>query len=189
MTAGFLNGKNTEGGALGSFDRNAILGSEIERPFRNANEPDYDDSWWDSVQLPHTWNAHDGSDAIPGYFRGIGWYRKHFSINAALRGKRIFLEFEGVNQVAEFWLNGHRLGLHQGGYTGFEFEITEQVNFGSQANVLTAKVDNLYNPNIAPTVKTDLTFYGGIYRNVWLDATVKGQIRFDGWSNVWVVKV
>jgi beta-galactosidase len=156
------------GGALGSFDRNATLGSVIEPVFRNSSQPDYDDSWWDPIQLPHTWNAHDGSDAIPGYFRGIGWYRKHFSIDAALRTKRIFLEFEGINQVAEFWLNGRRVGLHQGGYTGFEFDITEHVNFAPQVNVLTVKVDNLYNPNIAPTVKTDLTFYGGIYRNAWL---------------------
>jgi beta-galactosidase len=159
------------GGALGSFDRNSALGSEVERPFRNAHQIDYDDSWWSHIQLPHTWNNQDGSDAEPGYFRGIGWYRKHFTIDAVNRGKQLFLEFEGVNQVAEFWLNGHHLGRHQGGYTGFEFDITRYINVGPQANLLTAKVDNLYNPNIAPTVKTDLTFYGGIYRNAWLRFT------------------
>lgn len=169
LNAGWLFARQKNGGgALGSFDRNATLGSEIEPAFRQASRPGYDDSWWDPVRLPHTWNAHDGSDAVAGYFRGIGWYRKHFTVDAANRGKRVFLELEGVNQVAEFWLNGQRLGLHKGGYTGFEFDITEKLNFGPQANILTVKVDNLYNPNIAPTVKTDLTFYGGIYRNVWL---------------------
>ena len=89
-------------------------------------------------------------------------------LSEELRGKRIFLEFEGVNQVSEFWLNGSRVGEHKGGYTGFEFDVTEQAQFGQKGNVLTIKVNNLYDPNIAPTIKTDLTFYGGIYRDVWL---------------------
>ena len=156
------------GGALGSFDRNPTVGTEVEPKFRTATQTAYDDSDWDSIFLPHTWNAFDGSDDQPGYFRGIGWYRKHFKLSEAERGKRVFLEFEGVNQVAELWLNGTRIGGHKGGYTGFEFDITEHLHFGGAENVLTVKVDNVYDPNISPTVKTDVTFYGGIYRDVWL---------------------
>lgn len=182
FSAGWLFQRQKKGGgALGSFDRNSQLGSEVEAPFRDAVQEGYDDSWWSEVNLPHTWNAHDGSDAIAGYFRGIGWYRKHFSLDEALRRKRVFLELEGVNQVAEFWLNGRKLGSHQGGYTGFEFDITQYVRFGPQANVLTVQVDNLYNPNIAPTVKTDLTFYGGIYRNAWLRFTEPDYISTVYW--------
>jgi beta-galactosidase len=156
------------GGALGSFDRNTTIGAAIEPEFLQATLPAYGDSSWEEIFLPHTWNAQDGSDEIAGYFRGIGWYRKHFVLGEELRGKRIVLEFEGVNQVSEFWLNGNRIGEHKGGYTSFEFDVTEQAQFGSTGNVLTVKVNNLYDPNIAPTIKTDLTFYGGIYRDVWL---------------------
>ena len=156
------------GGALGSFDRNATLGADVEPEFLHATEPAYSDAAWEEIFLPHTWNAHDGSDEIAGYFRGLGWYRKHFVLGAELRGKRIFLEFEGVNQVSEFWLNGKRVGEHQGGYTSFEFDVTEFAQFGPARNVLAVKVNNLYDKNIAPTIKTDLTFYGGIYRDVWL---------------------
>ncbi|MFN7993135.1 MAG: glycoside hydrolase family 2 TIM barrel-domain containing protein [Bryobacteraceae bacterium] len=156
------------GGALGSFDRNSTLGAEVEPRFREAHLPAYDDSTWDAVNLPHTWNAHDGSDAVPGYFRGIGWYRKHFTVPAPLQGKRVVLEVEGANQVSEFWVNGARAARHEGGYTSFELDITEHVNFGAGGNVLAVKVDNVYNSHISPTIKTDVTFYGGIYRDVWM---------------------
>ncbi len=156
------------GGELGSWERNPAAGAEIEPAFRNCFLRDYDDSWWEPVYLPHTWNAHDGSDDIPGYFRGIGWYRKHFCLDEKQKGKRVFLEFEGVFQTAEFWVNGLKVGEHKGGYTSFELDITQQVNFDPGGNVLTVKVDNIYNPNIAPSIKTDVTFYGGIYRDVWL---------------------
>ena len=159
------------GGALGSFDRNPAIGSVIEPAFRGAPAVGYDDTGWDEVNLPHTWNAHDGSDDVPGYFRGIGWYRKHFQLGEEFRGRRVFLEFEGVNQVSEFWVNGTRVGEHKGGYTSFEIEVTDAVRLGNDANILTVKVDNLYNPNISPTIKTDVTFYGGIYRDVWLRIT------------------
>jgi hypothetical protein len=69
------------GGALGSFDRNSTLGTEIEPKFRAANQVIYDDSDWERTFLPHTWNAFDGSDEQPGYFRGLGWYRKHFRLS------------------------------------------------------------------------------------------------------------
>ncbi|HVN77705.1 MAG TPA: glycoside hydrolase family 2 TIM barrel-domain containing protein, partial [Terriglobia bacterium] len=156
------------GGELGSWDRNPSLGAEIEPAFRTAMLPDYDDSWWEPVYLPHTWNAHDGCDDIPGYFRGIGWYRKHFRLDEGQKGKRVFLEFEGVFQTSEFWMNGRKIGEHKGGYTSFELDITDEMVFGPTGNVLTVKVDNIYNPNLAPSVKTDVTFYGGIYRDVWL---------------------
>ena len=159
------------GGALGSFDRNSILGASVEPAFRDAVQAAYEDSGWDQIFLPHTWNAFDGSDDLPGYFRGIGWYRKHFLVSESRRGKRVCLQFEGVHQVCEIWLNEKRVGIHKGGYTGFEFDITEHVRFGAEENILVVKVNNVYDPNIAPTVKTDVTFYGGIYRDVWLVVT------------------
>src|SRR5258708_4535596 len=170
LNAGWLFERQLKGaGELGSFDRNTADASKIEPRFRTASAPGYDDSWWQSVDLPHTWNAYDVSDEQPGYWRGIGWYRKHFRIDPKYSGKKVVLEFEGVNAVAELWLNGKYLGRHLGGYTGFAWEITPR--FGALENVLTVKVDNLYHDTVPPTVKTDYSFYGGIYRDVWLRIT------------------
>jgi beta-galactosidase len=169
---GWLFERQSNGsGALGSFDRDTAAAAIVEPRFRDAPQPSYDDSSWQRINLPHTWNAHDVTDEIPGYWRGIGWYRKHFTLDAKFAGKRIFLEFEGANLVSEFWLNGTYLGIHKSGYTSFEFDVTPNVRFGGAGNVLTVKVDNLYHATIPPTVKTDYSFYGGIYRDVWLRIT------------------
>ena len=157
------------------------VAAEVEPRFAKAPTPEYDDSWWQAVDLPHTWNAHDVADEPAGYWRGIGWYRKHFSLSEKYAGQRIFLEFEGVNHVSQFWLNGRPLGDHKGGYTGFEFDITGLVRYGDGGNVLTVKVDNLYHPTVPPTVKTDYSFYGGIYRDVWLRICNPAYISYVHW--------
>ncbi|HEV2492484.1 MAG TPA: glycoside hydrolase family 2 TIM barrel-domain containing protein [Terriglobia bacterium] len=169
FNAGWLFQRQSKGaGELGSFDRRNGEAAEVEPRFREAFKAQYDDSGWQPIELPHTWNAHDATDAKPGYWRGIGWYRKHFKLDGGFSGKRVFLEFEGVNSVSEFWLNVERIGEHKGGYTSFEFDVTRRVRFGAEDNVLTVKVDNLYHATVPPTVKTDYTFYGGIYRDAWL---------------------
>jgi beta-galactosidase len=129
----------------------------------------FDDSAWQSVNLPHTWNAIDAFDKTATYRRGIGWYRKRLVLDSALRGKRLFLYFEGANQVADVFVNGRHAGQHIGGYTAFVFEITDLVTFDRQ-NVVAVRVDNSHNPDIPP-LNADFTFYGGIYRDVWLLAT------------------
>jgi beta-galactosidase len=148
-------------GELGSFDRDTSLASQIEPRFREAYKAEYDDSWGEPIDLPHTWNAHDVSDEKPGYWRGIGWYRKHFRLEDKYSAKKIFIEFAAANHVSEFWLNGQRLSDHKGGYTGFEFDITDKAQFGDLENVLVVRVDNLYHDTVPPTVKTDYSFYGG----------------------------
>lgn len=173
--------QSTGSGALGSFDRDTSAAARIEPRFRDAAATAYDDSAWQKIALPHTWNAHDVTDEAPGYWRGIGWYRKHFPLDASWRGKRVFVEFEGVGQVCEAWLNGKPLGRHNGGYTGFEFEITPLAQFGRD-NVLAVKVDNLFHDTVPPTVKTDYSFYGGIYRGVWLRVTDPAAIAAVDWS-------
>jgi beta-galactosidase len=171
----------TGSGELGSFDRDTTASSQIEPRFRNAPQPQYDDAGWEHIALPHTWNAHDVTDEVSGYWRGIGWYRKHFHLDAKLAGKRVFLEFEGVNLVSEFWLNGAPLGIHKSGYTSFEYDITAHARFGAD-NVLTVKVDNLFHDEIPPTVKTDYSFYGGIYRDVWLRVTNPTYVADMVWT-------
>ncbi len=183
FNAGWLFQRQSKGtGELGSFDREVGEAGQIEPRFRGAFKPDYDDSGWERIDLPHTWNAHDTTDEKPGYWRGIGWYRKHFSLNPSLSGKRVFVEFEGVNSVSEFWLNGYKLGEHKGGYTGFEFDVTDKVRFEPQENVLAVKVDNLYHATVPPTVKTDYTFYGGIYRYAWIRTSESTYLADVVWT-------
>jgi beta-galactosidase len=137
-----------------------------------AWSPSVSDASWESVSIPHTWNAHDVVDDVPGYARGIGWYRKELRLDSALAGKRIFLYFEGANQVADLYVNGAFVGEHKGGYTAFAFDITSRVKFdGKQnANLIAVKVDNSQNPFIPP-LSVGYALYGGIYRDVWVIAT------------------
>jgi beta-galactosidase len=169
-------------GALGSFDRQNEAAAQVEPRFLQASRPEYDDAGWDAINLPHTWNAYDSMDEAPGYWRGIGWYRKHFNLSSRHSGKAVFLEFEGAASVAEFWLNGQRVGEHLGGYTSFEWDVTDYVKFGDAENVMTVKVDNLFRDTLPPTVKTDFTFYGGIYRDVWLRVSEPAYIADVFWT-------
>jgi beta-galactosidase len=128
-----------------------------------------DETQWRPVNLPHTWNAVDAFDKTVRYRRGTGWYRKSLVLDPALRGKRLFLYFEGANQVADISVNGRHAGQHIGGYTAFVFEITDLATFDGP-NTVAVRVDNSHHPDIPP-LNADFTFYGGIYRDVWLLAT------------------
>ena len=135
-----------------------------------AQGPLLPDSSWERVTLPHTWNAQDPFDDTPGYRRGIGWYRRTLQLDPALRRKRVFLYFEGANQVADVYVNGAFAGEHRGGYTAFAVDITKFVSFGDTANLVAVKVDNSQDPSIPP-LSVGYALYGGIYRDVWLVAT------------------
>ncbi|CAN5409058.1 RICIN domain-containing protein [soil metagenome] len=115
-----------------------------------AEKVDFDDSKWESVGLPHTWNdkdtyrafiSHGGGDVGAKLF-GIGWYRKHFKLPANADGKKIFLTFEGMRQAGRFFLNGRPIGKYENGVTAFGFDITKFVKLGSADNVLAVKADN-----------------------------------------------
>ncbi|HSJ15968.1 MAG TPA: glycoside hydrolase family 2 TIM barrel-domain containing protein [Longimicrobiales bacterium] len=134
-----------------------------------AAATEFDDSAWTPVSLPHTWNAEDALTEAVGYRRGTGWYRKHLALDASLRNRRIFLRFEGANQVADVFVNGRPAGRHVGGYTAFAFDVTDDVRFDAP-NVIAVRVDNAHDEDIPP-LNADFTFYGGIYRDVWLIAT------------------
>lgn len=125
---------------------------------------------WKNVNLPHTWNVQDVMDDEPGYYRGAGWYKKRLVMDKQLQGKEISLYFEGANQVTEVFINGKQAGLHAGGYTGFSVRATTFLRQGN--NELLVKVDNSHNENIPP-LSADFTFYGGIYRDVYLVAVDK----------------
>ena len=90
----------------------------------------FDDAKWDDANLPHSFSM--PYFAADRFYVGYGWYRKHFDVPAAWTDKRINLEFDGVFQVAEVFVNGQRIGEHKGGYTGFTFDITDAVKTGRQ---------------------------------------------------------
>ena len=138
-----------------------------------AQVSSFSDSGWAAVAVPHTWNALDSIDDERGYYRGPGWYRTSLRMDQRYnKGERLFLYFEGANQVADVYVEGVRVGGHVGGYQAFSVEVTEQlrgVRPGRDA-VIAVRVDNSYNADVPP-LTADFTFYGGIYRNVWLVVT------------------
>ena len=125
-----------------------------------------DDSSWETVNIPHTWNDKYADDETPGFYRGPVWYRKQLFIDKSQEGRQAVIYFEGANQEVRFYLNGQFVGEHKGGYTRFCFDITSHLRYG-QENLFAIYVNNVYNPNIPP-LSADFTFFGGIYRDVYL---------------------
>src|SRR5688572_15612466 len=83
----------------------------------NAAKSELPENVWKTVNIPHTWNAEDVFDDTPDYRRGGSWYRKDLALNSRFKEKRIFLYFEGANQVADVFVKERFVGRHIGGYT------------------------------------------------------------------------
>ena len=143
----------------------------------DADATAFNDAQWDAIGLPHSFSI--PYFAADRFYTGYGWYRKHFDMPEAWSGKRINLEFDGVFQVAELFVNGTRIGEHQGGYTGFTFDITAALKRGD--NVVAIRVNNLWNPRLAPRAGEHV-FSGGIYRNVRLVVTAPVHVAWYGTS-------
>lgn len=130
-----------------------------------------EDSEWEKVTIPHTWNLADGQSGggtdewqNDGYYRGPGTYTCRFHAQPE-KGKRHYVRFEAVSQVAEVFLNGKRLGEHKGAFNAFIFDVTGILQAGE--NLLVVNATNVWDKDIAP-LGGDFTLYGGIYRPVWL---------------------
>ncbi|MCJ8209000.1 malectin domain-containing carbohydrate-binding protein [Mucilaginibacter sp. RS28] len=137
---------------------------------------------WERVSLPHTWNTQDVNDDEPGYYRGKGIYKKTIYIPANWKDKNIDLYFEGANQVTQVFVNGVFAGRHIGGYTAFSIPVSKLLKFSSDtvsANQIMVEVDNSADPGVPP-LSADFTFYGGIYRNVFLVATGRPHLDVSG---------
>ena len=96
---------------------------------------------------------------------GIGWYRKQFTLPATTRGKRVVLQFDGVYQRSEVWINGTSLGMRPYGFTTFAYDLTPHLSPQGKPNQVAVRVDNSLQPNCR--------WYSGsgIYRHVWLITT------------------
>jgi beta-galactosidase len=139
----------------------------------------YDDSKWSAISIPHTWSTFETTGELHPYIRsasendnpywwtGWGWYRKHFIVNKEFAGRRVFIEFEGVQKYCKVWINGNYLGDHKGGYGSFDFDITKYINPGAE-NVLAVAVSNkmIDEFKIPPMAAGNFDVYGGIYRDV-----------------------
>ncbi|MGA2268164.1 MAG: sugar-binding domain-containing protein [Bryobacteraceae bacterium] len=154
-----------------------------------ASATQFDDSGWTGVSLPHTYNDVDTFDdwSIPGHvgemnlWSGRTWYRKTFVLPKSFRGKKVFIEFQAVRQIAEVYLNGQLLGASKTGFIPFGFDLTPYLRFGGARNVLAVMADNRFTPetDMAKIILTDLPWnsphwhpaHGGIYRNVYLHVT------------------
>ncbi len=145
-----------------------------------VHEYGFDDSSWEKVTLPHTYNDKDGASGRTGvceggehYYRGLTCYRKHFDTDFS--SKRVFIEFGAANTVADVYINEVFVGRHEGGYSAFRFDITDYVK--STDNLIAVKVNNAPTDYIAPiTDQGDFTKMGGLYREVKLIITEKTHI-------------
>lgn len=148
-----------------------------------AQDPAFNDQDWVIVNLPHTWNA---DDAMKGnnYYQGIGWYRKKM-IHTISQDKKYCLYFEGALQDVHVYVNGKEVGRHQGGYSAFRYDITSYLNKGNKAvNQIAVKVDNALNPSIAPSAfSADFNFWGGIYRDVYLEEYNQVHFHNDNYGS------
>lgn len=161
---------------------------------QGAQDPDYIDTDWRKLDLPHDWSIEDLPAQAPGNndrdrigpfspaksqgglftghtVGGVGWYRKHFIVKEP--GKHIAVRFDGVYMNAEVWINGHLLGSHPHGYTAFAFDLTPYLNPPGKDNVLAVRVRN---------VGRNSRWYSGsgIYRHVYLTTT--NPIHIPTWG-------
>ena len=147
----------------------------------SAQMRDTADDNWEKINIPHTWNDKDAFDDTPDYRRGASWYRKNLTLDRNLKNKRIFLYFEAANQTADVYVNEKFVGNHIGGYSAFAFDVTDFIK-DDEPNLIAVKVDNSFNADIAP-LTADFTFYGGIYRDVWLIATDDVHLKVTDYAS------
>jgi beta-galactosidase len=165
-----------------SFDRDWKF---VREDVAGAEVPAFDDAKWKTVSTPHTYNDVDSFHKIISHsggqrdsYSGPAWYRKTFKLPESVKGKKVFLEFEGLKQAGQFYLNGKEIGLYENGITAYGLDLTAGLKFGGEENVLAVRVDNsdryeekatktgfewmgrAFNPN-----------YGGINRHVWMHVT------------------
>ncbi|HLL42909.1 MAG TPA: glycoside hydrolase family 2 TIM barrel-domain containing protein, partial [Segetibacter sp.] len=157
----------------------------------NGEREYFDDKDWRDVELPHDWSIEDllnQCDSIIGPFSkssvggtstgyttgGTSWYRKHFTLSSSVN-KKVFIYFDGVYMNCDVWINGHYLGNHPYGYTGFSYDLTPYLNPAKDGrqNIVAVKVRN--------EGKNSRWYSGsGIYRHVWL--TITNPLHIPQWG-------
>lgn len=142
----------------------------------------YNDSKWRKLELPHDWSIEGTfSEKHPTTFHqgalpaGIGWYRKSFRLPQAAKGKRVYINFDGVYRNSEVWINGQFLGKRPNGYSSFRYDLTPHLAKGGAINTIAVRVDNEAQPSSRWYTGS------GIYRKVWLETTT--DLAVDHWGS------
>ncbi|MEO6455937.1 MAG: beta-galactosidase GalA [Ginsengibacter sp.] len=149
-----------------------------------AAAANFDDRAWRKLDLPHDWAVEQPFSSDASFSHGfkaigrnfpnasVGWYRKSFFIPQTDLGRRISIQFDGVFRNSIVWVNGHYLGTHESGYTGFQYDITDYLNYAGN-NVIAVRVD--------ATMEEGWFYEGaGIYRHVWLNKTNPLHVATNG---------
>src|SRR3954468_1389242 len=149
-----------------------------------AAAANFDDRAWRTVDLPHDWAVEQPFSANASFSHGfkavgrnfpeasVGWYRKSFTIPQSDTNRRISVVFDGVFRNSIVWVNGHYLGTEESGYNGFQYDITDLLNYGGD-NVIAVRVD--------ATMEEGWFYEGaGIYRHVWLTKTAPVHVGSNG---------
>ena len=168
-------------GQFGNFDNDFKSGTGYFTYFAKTGygdgpaAPNFDDRAWRSLDLPHDWAVELPFSGEASHSHGyktvgwkypensVGWYRQSFDIPDSDLGRRISIQFDGVFRNSVVWVNGFYLGHEQSGYAGFEYDITDYLNYGG-SNVITVRVD--------ASIEEGWFYEGaGIYRHVWMNKT------------------
>ncbi len=139
------------------------------------NTSDINSSEGTTVNLPHTWNSEDGYDGGNDYFRGSCLYKKALNKSELPSADLYYLEFRGANSSADVYAGGKHLYHHDGGYSTFRVNITEELGDATEISVI---VDNSPNEQVYPQM-ADFTFYGGLYRDVNLICVSTSHFDLD----------
>jgi Beta-galactosidase/beta-glucuronidase len=157
---------------------------------QGAEKANFNDNDWEKIALPHAFNEDESFKVnIKNMTDTISWYRKHFKLPKTAKGKKVFIEFEGVRHAADVYLNGKHIALHENGVMAFGIDLTPYLNFGSE-NVIALRIDNDWRYKERSTGSgfqwNDINFnanYGGIPKNVWLHITDKLYQTLPLYSN------
>ncbi|MGB5418364.1 MAG: sugar-binding domain-containing protein [Algibacter sp.] len=169
----------------------------IKQNPENAQELGFNDASWETISCPHTFNdidtfddlSHGHHDGEDNHWRGTVWYRKHFKLPEEDSGKKVFVEFESVRQIADVYINGKHIGQNQTGFIPFGFDLTPHLKFGKN-NVLAVKVNNDRGDHFRenfPLVWHHEHWHpnhGGIYRNVFLHVMEPLHITLPLYDNL-----
>lgn len=158
---------------------------------RGAEKANFSDSDWKQISLPRAFNEDEAFKvAIKEMTDSVAWYRKHFRLPRTAKGKKIFIEFEGVRQGADFYINGKHIGLHENGVMAVGFDLTPYLNFNGE-NIIAVRVDSDWRYKERATGSgfqwNHSNFnanYGGIPKNVWLHITSKLYQTLPLYSNL-----
>ena len=137
-----------------------------------AEAVNFNDSCWEVVSLPHglEYLPTEASGCIN--YQGEAWYRKHFTPNTDLKGRKLFLHFEAIMGKSKVYVNGKLLAKHFGGYLPIVVDVTDALQWGEE-NVIAVWTDNSNDPSYPPGKAQevlDFCYFGGIYRDCWLIA-------------------